>query len=732
MKKTFGLCLLLVLVLLVSGGFVYGSGLRSGDADGMSFFHAEGQDLVSDSSGEKVAFRGVNLNGLEFGSFFDNPYPGVEGTNYFKPRPEDLDSLKAWGFNVIRVPFEWARLVPGWYSSNPLPSTLNPTYLAILDDVVRMAREQEIYVILDMHDFLKYWSGRGAQVCVGDHPAYQQLLARTWQLLAEHFRDEPAVLGYDIMNEPVRQEGIEPCGSCGWHTIAQTVVDAIRTVDTNHLILVEGVNYSLASDWSVENGTLPFIEDRITPSRIAYSPHVFFDFNNDSRYNESGEETGPNRQWEYYLRDRLMPVINWSIDNNVPIFIGEVNVPCTADWADVLDHAFDNFLETLRLSVTAWHYINPVHCPLGVCPLNLAACAEEHQLQVLQRHPGGPYSAREGLVLTPPDSILYDDRRVNPWDAGSGYWGNVGVTNVCAGESCFLQIEFFQNFDGVKFTRHYGLDTRQFMTLTFQIKLTGAGQQDFNIFTTAPRSDCEIGSDPVYPPYGEQTLGQYLPSRLVGQWQRVEIPLRRIVSPTNFLISGLAFQNMGRRQEVFYLDQIALQGLPMETPTRTPTGTATPTSAATATSTQRATATRSLTATATRTATATVSSTSTATATRTVIRTQTGTTTRTAIPTSTASVTPTSTPTATSTKTTSPTSTATVTRTKTSTPTQTFTATPTIIPISTSTPTLTGTATLTSTSTPSMTMTWTATVTPTGVPQPVRFYLYLPLVFRDQ
>ena len=159
----------------------------------------------------------------------------MEGTDYFKPRPEDLDSIKALGFNVIRVPFEWARLVTGWQPGDPLPSTLNPTYLGILDEVVQMATERQIFVVLDMHDFLKYWSGWNDQVCVNGSSDYQQLLAHTWELLAVHFRDNPAVLGYDIMNEPVRQEEGEPCGSCNWHAIAQSVVDAIRTQDTNHV-----------------------------------------------------------------------------------------------------------------------------------------------------------------------------------------------------------------------------------------------------------------------------------------------------------------------------------------------------------------------------------------------------------------------------------------------------------------------------------------------------------------
>jgi aryl-phospho-beta-D-glucosidase BglC (GH1 family) len=131
----------------------------SGQTVFASFYHVEGRHIVADATGEKVVFRGVNLSGLEFGARAANPYPGVLGTNYFLPRPRDLDAVKAMGMNVVRLPFEWARLVPGWSESHPLPGSLDAAYLALLESVIREAASRQLYVILDMHDFLKYWSG---------------------------------------------------------------------------------------------------------------------------------------------------------------------------------------------------------------------------------------------------------------------------------------------------------------------------------------------------------------------------------------------------------------------------------------------------------------------------------------------------------------------------------------------------------------------------------------------
>jgi len=531
-----------------------------------TFFHAEGRHIVSDSTGEKVVFRGVNLNGLEFGSFFDHPYPGVLGTNYFAPRAEDFTAVKGVGFNVVRLPFEWARLVPGWQPGDPLPVDLDPEYRELLDAAVSHARFARVYVILDMHHFLKYWSGQGSQQCVDGSPAHQELLVRTWQLLADHYRDEPVVLGFDLVNEPVRREDTEPCGSCGWHGLAARLVAAVRERDPNHLLFVEGPNYSLASDWQIENPR-PFVTDAVVPPRIVYSPHVFFDFDNDSLYDRPGEDAGPLDPWEYYVRDRLAPAIDWSIDHDVPIFFGETGVPCTACWATLLDQAFADLFEPLHLSVTAWHYIDPQRCPLETCPLNLLACAERWQLNALKPYPGGTYVSADGFAPVPVHSLLYDDERINPWDAGDGSFGEVRVDFAApdpepgAEPCCVASVEFpAADFSGFKLLHHFGVDTRRWATLRFRIWLTGSGQQDFKIFTTSPVGDCARPGDPEHPPFDQRPLlSAHLPLRAADRWLEVEVPLASIVGPDRpALVNGIAFQNLGAPQELFYVDDVML------------------------------------------------------------------------------------------------------------------------------------------------------------------------------
>ncbi|MEZ4766179.1 MAG: cellulase family glycosylhydrolase [Calditrichia bacterium] len=67
--------------------------------------------------------------------------------------------------------------------------------------------------------------------------------------IAKRYSDNPTVAAYDLLNEPLR-----------WHNAAEKyahlveplyrrITTAIRAVDTNHMITLEGVNWS--NDWSI-------------------------------------------------------------------------------------------------------------------------------------------------------------------------------------------------------------------------------------------------------------------------------------------------------------------------------------------------------------------------------------------------------------------------------------------------------------------------------------------------
>lgn len=143
-------------------------------------------------------------------------------------------ALKSWGFNCIRLGFTWA-------SVEPEPGKYNEKCLSELDERIAWAGKHGLYVFLDMHQDLfsmkfsdgapewatltdgkphiapgKVWSDAyftspAVQTAFDNFYAnkpgpggvgLQDRYAGAWKFLAEHFANNPTVIGYDLMNEP--------------------------------------------------------------------------------------------------------------------------------------------------------------------------------------------------------------------------------------------------------------------------------------------------------------------------------------------------------------------------------------------------------------------------------------------------------------------------------------------------------------------------------------------------
>ena len=151
-----------------------------------------------------------------------------------------IADLKALGFNSVRVPFNYNLF---WWNNQ-----LRDNGFEYFDRVIEWCRKYDMYVLLDMHgapgyqnpgdhadnvnsnasqprDSVTFWDGNNVQVA-----------ATIWRHIANRYKDEPVVWGYDLINEPVPQDGRE------YELLPSliTLRNAIREVDNNHIIVAEG------------------------------------------------------------------------------------------------------------------------------------------------------------------------------------------------------------------------------------------------------------------------------------------------------------------------------------------------------------------------------------------------------------------------------------------------------------------------------------------------------------
>lgn len=116
-------------------------------------------------------------------------------TNWGQPRTTKalLNSVRAQGFKSIRIPVTWSD-----HQGAAPNHTIDPAYLSRVKEVVDWAIADGFYVILDVHHDSWQWTSKMAT----DHDKVLTRFNATWAQIATAFRNEPAKLVFESINEP--------------------------------------------------------------------------------------------------------------------------------------------------------------------------------------------------------------------------------------------------------------------------------------------------------------------------------------------------------------------------------------------------------------------------------------------------------------------------------------------------------------------------------------------------
>ena len=155
---------------------------------------------------------------------------------------EDILKLKELGMSVVRVPFTYMN----FYEKNDQGQwKLKPNAFTRLDWIIEQCSEQGIYTILDLHGAFGSQNGQdhSGEVIdkVEDVTFYKDsdlkyLTLELWKEVAIRYRKNPAVAGYDILNEPGEKAGTTK--EYHWDYYNQ-IYKIIRAVDPDHIIIME-------------------------------------------------------------------------------------------------------------------------------------------------------------------------------------------------------------------------------------------------------------------------------------------------------------------------------------------------------------------------------------------------------------------------------------------------------------------------------------------------------------
>jgi endoglucanase len=257
----------------------------------------------------------VNLAGAEFGSAL----PGAFGTDYTFPTTSEVDYFMAKGMNTFRVGFKWERMQRAAYGA------LDATYFSRLDTIVKYATAKGATVILNPHNFARYYGST-----VGSSQVPNGVFADFWKKLSEKYVSNARVM-FNLVNEP------HDINTEQWVSAANAAITAIRGTGAGNVIVVPGNGWTGAHSWtSTYYGTsnaVAMLNVKDSANNVLFEVHQYMD--SDS---SGGSGTCMSTS---IGKERLTAFVKWLRDNGKKGFLGEFaggdNATCKTAVANMLD-----------------------------------------------------------------------------------------------------------------------------------------------------------------------------------------------------------------------------------------------------------------------------------------------------------------------------------------------------------------------------------------------------------
>ncbi|MDR1723198.1 MAG: glycoside hydrolase family 5 protein [Tannerella sp.] len=317
----------------------------TGDRQSEDFVRVSGADLIK-PDGSKLFIRGTNLGnwlnpeGYMFGFRKTNspgrinqmfcelvgPELAADFWRRFKENyvtRKDIEFIASTGANTIRLPFHYKLFTDEDY----MGLTSNQDGFRLIDSAVSWCSDNDIYLILDMHDAPGGQTGDNIDDSYGypwlfESLESQELFCEIWTKIADHYKNEPVILGYDLINEPIAPyfENKDSLNSL-LEPLYKKVINSIRKVDKNHIVMLGGAQW---------NGNFKPFKDASFDKQMMYTCH---------RY--GGEPT----------KEAIRAFISFRDSVNLPMYMGEIGHN-----KDEWQATFCKTMEDANIGYTFWPY----------------------------------------------------------------------------------------------------------------------------------------------------------------------------------------------------------------------------------------------------------------------------------------------------------------------------------------------------------------------------------------
>ena len=234
---------------------------------------------------------------------------------------DDIKYLKRIGCNHIRLPFHYKLFTDDLYMGD------RNAGFKYFDKIVEWCKEEELYILFDMHCAPGGQTGDNIDDSYGypflfKSKSSQDLMTDIWVKIAKRYKDEPIVLGYDLINEPIAHYFENELDDLNLRLslLYKRIIGEIRNVDSKHIIFLNG---------SVWSGNFDVFKELIDDN-VVYEFHKY---------------------WFEVNQEAIQKYVGFRDKNNVPIYIGE-----TGENTDEWVNDFRILLDTNEIGWCFWPY----------------------------------------------------------------------------------------------------------------------------------------------------------------------------------------------------------------------------------------------------------------------------------------------------------------------------------------------------------------------------------------
>ncbi|MEU2717267.1 cellulase family glycosylhydrolase [Streptomyces sp. NPDC007205] len=295
---------------------------------------AHGIPTLTDQHGRALTLRGWNIE--------DKVNRGEKALTAITER--HFRDIRSKGFN-------FARLLIFWDDLEPQPGRYSQTYLRKIERLLNWAARYDVKVVIDAHQDvfgpafghrgIPEWATRTDGLPFTAHPDdwfaeyyepavqrafthlyqdqdLQRAQARAWRVLASRFAHHPAVLGYDLINEPMGElrQGDDPPTAARriehdqLTPMYNRLAASVRSADPDAWVFVEPT--------PIVGEGVPTGLGRIDDPKVVYAPHFY------NAAMEAGADYDPGAGW---IAAYEHAVTEYPKRYKVPIVVGEWGPP---------------------------------------------------------------------------------------------------------------------------------------------------------------------------------------------------------------------------------------------------------------------------------------------------------------------------------------------------------------------------------------------------------------------